>query len=172
MCYNNKKIKEEQEMKMDNEKYIRSLVGHIPMHRPVAVLVICKDNKVLLQKREDNGMWALHGGGMELGETYLETLKREMKEELDIEPINPELMGIFSGKKMYHKYEKSKDEVFVLSHAFICSEYNGDINFSDGEVTNLKWFDIDNLPENIFHLNKPVLDNLKLYLETKKVIVD
>ncbi len=37
-------------MKMDNEKYIRSLVGHIPMHRPVAVLVIYKDNKVLLQK--------------------------------------------------------------------------------------------------------------------------
>ena len=63
-------------MKIDNEKYIRSLVGHIPMHRPVVVLVIYKDNKVLLQKREDNGMWALHGGGMELRETYLDTLKR------------------------------------------------------------------------------------------------
>ena len=99
-------------MKMDNEKYIRSLVGHIPMHRPVAVLVIYKDNKVLLQKRSDNGMWALHGGGMELGETYLETLRREIKEELNIEPINPELMGIFSGEKMYHKYEKSQDEVY------------------------------------------------------------
>ena len=49
---------------------------------------------------------------------------------------------------------------------------NPTINFLDGEVTNLKWFDIDNLPENIFHLNKPVLDNLKQYLETKKVIVD
>ena len=159
-------------MKMDNEKYIRSLVGHIPMHRPVAVLVIYKYNKVLLQKRSDNGMWALHGGGMELGETYLETLRREIKEELNIEPINPELMGIFSGEKMYHKYEKSQDEAYSLSHAFICTEYKGEINFLDGEVTNLKWFDIDNLPENIFHLNKPVLDNLKQYLETKKVIVD
>ena len=106
---------------MDSEKYIRNLVGHIPMHRPVVVLVIYKNHKVLLQKRSDNGMWALHGGGMELGESYLDTLIREIKEELNIEPINPRLMGIFSGEKMYHKYEKSKDEVYVLSHVFITS---------------------------------------------------
>lgn len=159
-------------MKMDNERYIRSLVGHIPMHRSVAVLVIYKDNKVLLQKRSDNGTWALHGGGMELGELYIDTLKREIKEELNIEPINPKLMGIFSGKKMYHKYEKSQDEVYVLSHAFICEEYNGEIEFKDGEVNKLQWFDIDNLPDNIFHLNKPILDNLKKYLNTGNVIVD
>ena len=40
-------------MKVDNEKYIRSLVGHIPMHRPVAVLIIFKDNKVLFVKFMD-----------------------------------------------------------------------------------------------------------------------
>ena len=155
-----------------DEKYIRNIVGHIPMHRPVAVAVIFKDNKVLLQKRSDNGMWALHGGGMELGETYLDTLKRELKEELNIEPINPKLLGIFSGEKMYHKYEKSQDEVYVLSHAFICTDYKGEISFTDGEVTNLKWFDIDNLPENIFHLNKPVLDSLKKYLKTGEAVFD
>lgn len=159
-------------MKIDNERYIRSLVGHIPMHRPVAVLVIYQDNKVLLQKREDNGMWALHGGGINVGETYLETLEREVEEELGIVPVNPKLLGIFSGEKLYHKYEKSKDEVYVLSHAFICKDYIGEIKFTDGEVTNLQWFDIDNLPENIFHLNKPILNNLKKYLENNEVIVD
>ena len=116
---------------IDNEKYVRNLVGNIPLHRPVAVAVILKNNKVLLQKRADNGMWALHGGGMELGETYLDTLKRELKEELNIEPVNPKLLGIFSGKKMYHKYEKSQDEVYVLSHAFICTDYRGEIKFLD-----------------------------------------
>lgn len=159
-------------MEIDNERYIRSLIGHIPMHRSAVVLVICKDNKVLLQKRSDNGTWALHGGGMELGELYIDTLKREIKEELNIEPINPKLMGIFSGKKMYHKYEKSQDEVYVLSHVFICEEYIGEIEFKDGEVNNLQWFDIDNLPDDIFHLSKPVLDRLKEYLNTRNVIVD
>ena len=37
--------------------------------------------KLLLQKREDNGCWAIHGGGIEIGEKYLETLKREIKIE-------------------------------------------------------------------------------------------
>ena len=159
-------------MSVDNEKYVRSLVGHIPLHRPVCVLVIYKDGKVLLQKRSDNGTWALHGGAMELGETYIEAIKREVKEELGIEPIDLELMGIFSGKKMYHKYEKSLDEVYALSHAFICTDYKGELSFTDGEVNNCEWFDINNLPDNIFHLNKPVLDNVKKFLETKKVIVD
>ena len=154
------------------EKEIRAMVGHIPMFRPVCVLVIYKEGKVLLQQRSDNGEWALHGGGMDLGEEYLDTITREVKEELGITPINPELLGIYSGEKMYHKYEKtSGDEVFVLSHAFICEDYEGEINFEDGEVTNLKWFDIDNLPENIFHLNKPVLDDVKKYIETRKTIV-
>ena len=159
-------------MKIDNEKYIRSLVGHIPMLRSVVVLIIYKNGKVLLQKREDNGLWALHGGGINVGETYLEALNREVKEELNITPVNPKLMGIFSGEKMYNKYQKSQDEVYVLSHAFICDKYIGDIDFTDGEVTNLKWFDIENLPQNIFHLNKPVLDNLKQYLNNTEVIVD
>ena len=159
-------------MSVDNEKYIRSLVGHVPMHRPVVVLVIYKDGKVLLQKRNDNGTWALHGGGMELGETYIDTLMREVKEELGITPINPQLLGIFSGEKMYHKYEKSQDEVYVLSHAFVCNDYEGEVNFSDGEVENLKWFDLNNLPENIFHLNKPVLQALKQYIVTGKPVVD
>ena len=105
-------------------------------------------------------------------EKYKQEHLLDFYEELNIEPINPKLMGIFSGKKMYHKYEKSQDEVYVLSHAFICEDYKGDINFTDGEVTNLKWFDINNLPENIFHLNKPVINNLKKYLETHEVIVD
>ncbi len=142
------------------------------MHRQVVVLVIYKDGKVLLQKRNDNGTWALHGGGMELGETYIDTLMREVKEELGITPINPQLLGIFSGEKMYHKYEKSQDEVYVLSHAFVCNDYEGEVNFSDGEVDNLKWFDLNDLPENIFHLNKPVLQALKQYINTGKPVVD
>ena len=159
-------------MTIDNEKYIRSLVGHIPMHRPVVVLVIYKDGKVLLQKRTDDGTWALHGGGLELGETYIDALYREVKEELGIVPIDPELMGIYSGKKMFHKYEKSKDQVYVLSHAFICSKYDGKISMQDGEVEKLKWFDLNDLPDNIFKANIPVIKSIKKFIETGKVVVD
>ena len=86
-------------------KTMREKIGHNPMFMPTAGLIICKDNKVLLQKRADCEEWAMHGGGMEPGEMLLETLKREINEELNIEPINPELFGIFSGgENLYHEY--------------------------------------------------------------------
>ena len=35
---------------------------HKPYLRPVVTLIIYKDGKILLQKRDDNGCWAIHGG--------------------------------------------------------------------------------------------------------------
>lgn len=107
-----------------------------------------------------------------MGEKYLETLQREIKEELNIEPINPELMGIYSGKELFNIYTKSKDQVYVLNHVFFCEEYKGKIEFTDGEVKDLKWFDLDNLPENIFKINKPIINDVKKFVETHKVIVN
>ena len=143
-----------------------------PYLRPVVTLIIYKKGKILLQKRDDNGCWAIHGGGIELGEKYIETLNREIKEELNIEPINPELMGIYSGKKLFNIYPKSGDHVYILNHVFICEDYKGDINFTDGEVKDLQWFDLDDLPENIFQVNKPIINDVKDYLENRKVIVN
>ena len=160
-------------MKSDYIKEIRSKVGHMPMHSPVVTLIIYNNGKILLQKRADNGCWAIHGGGMEPGEKYLDALNREIKEELNIKPINPELLGIFSGEDLHHVYVKSQDEVYALNHVFICEDYEGEINFTDGEVGDLKWFDINDLPENVFKINKPVIKSIKNYFDSgKKVVID
>ena len=89
-----------------------------PYLRPVVTLIIYKDGKILLQKREDNGCWAIHGGGIELGEKYIEALNREIEEELNIKPINPELMGIYSGKELFNIYPKSKDQVYIWNKLY------------------------------------------------------
>lgn len=160
-------------MKTDYVTELRSKIGHMAVFNPVVTLVIYKDGKVLLQKRTDNGTWAIHGGAIEPGEKYIDALYREIKEELNIEPINPQLMGIFSGEELYHVYEKSKDAVYALNHVFICENYNGEIEFTDGEVGELKWFDIDNLPDNVFKINKPILSSVKEFIESgRKVIVN
>jgi 8-oxo-dGTP pyrophosphatase MutT (NUDIX family) len=55
---------------------------------PAASVVVVDDaGRVLLQRRTDNGMWALPGGKMELGESLAECGIRETLEEtgLDIE---------------------------------------------------------------------------------------
>ena len=61
----------EENIKSKKEPYLRSVV----------TLIIYNNGKILLQKREDNGCWAIHGGGIELGEQYIDALNREIKEE-------------------------------------------------------------------------------------------
>ena len=39
----------------------------------------------LLQMRRDNGLWSLIGGSMEIGEKFIEVIKREAFEEAGIE---------------------------------------------------------------------------------------
>ena len=49
--------------------------------------IVVKDNKVLLVKRSQppgKGLWAIPGGGVELGETLQEAAEREVREETGI----------------------------------------------------------------------------------------
>jgi 8-oxo-dGTP pyrophosphatase MutT (NUDIX family) len=52
----------------------------------IKALVLDKKKRFLLCK-EDNGQWDLPGGAMNFGETYEETLKREIREEMGLEVI-------------------------------------------------------------------------------------
>ncbi|MFA6249917.1 MAG: NUDIX hydrolase [Candidatus Shapirobacteria bacterium] len=45
--------------------------------------LIYKNNKILLIKEAD-GRWELPGGGLEVGETFVEGLRREIKEEIGV----------------------------------------------------------------------------------------
>jgi ADP-ribose pyrophosphatase YjhB (NUDIX family) len=62
----------------------------------VTAVVTDTAGAILLQRRADNGLWALPGGVVEVGETVAQTIVREVKEEtgLDVEPT--ELVGVYS----------------------------------------------------------------------------
>src|SRR2546427_10220106 len=62
----------------------------------VSVVVTAEHGTILLQRRTDNDLWGLPGGGMDLGESIGQAVVRETKEEtgLDVEPTG--LVGIYS----------------------------------------------------------------------------
>jgi ADP-ribose pyrophosphatase YjhB (NUDIX family) len=59
---------------------IRKKIGHDPVFMPASGCSIVKDHKILLQKRSDNGRWAMHGGALASGETFEEAFLIEVKE--------------------------------------------------------------------------------------------
>ena len=78
--------------------YIRSKVGHDPiMAVGVGVLVIDEQNRILVEKRSDNGLYCLPGGALDYGEKILDGAKRELYEETGVEVDNLVLLSLRSG---------------------------------------------------------------------------
>src|SRR5688572_19264536 len=60
-----------------------------------AEAVIVREEKIMLIKRSDNGLWAVPGGLVEVGETLSEAAQRELWEETGIHGQVTKLLGIF-----------------------------------------------------------------------------
>ena len=147
--------------------YIRSMrkhIGHEMLLIVGASVFIHKDGKLLLQKRKDNGCWAEHGGCCELGETVEETAKRELLEETGLIARSLELLGVFSGKELFYTYPNG-DMVSNVNIAYLCEDFTGELLTETDETTDLRWFVLDELPENI---SPPVIPALKRCVEVLK----
>ena len=144
---------------------LRKIVGHRTLLQ-VGASVIVEDacGRVLLQKRRDNGSWAYAGGSVEIDESVEETAKRELFEETGLRAEDLVLLGVFSGKEMHFVYPNG-DEVSNVDIVYICRRYTGTLKCQEGEVDDLRFFDIDAFPEDIFLPNRPAID---AYLKRRK----
>ncbi len=155
---------------IDYIKNIRQKIGHDAIFCPGSGAVVYKQGKVLLQKRADNGKWSIHGGALELGENYAQALERELKEEINIKPIDPQLIGIYSGKDFYFEYPNG-DKIYDSLCVFLVEEYEGNLQMDNEEVTDLQWFEIENLPEQLDNGDRLILKDFKNYLQNKIIVI-
>ena len=139
-------------------KSIRKLIGQERLLIVGGGVLVHKDGKLLFQKRKDSGCWsAEHGGCCELGETVEETARRELYEETGLTAHSMELFGVFSGKDLFYTYPNG-DMASIVSIMYICDDFSGELIRQTEETTDLQWFGLDELPENIQPTTIPSLN--------------
>jgi 8-oxo-dGTP pyrophosphatase MutT (NUDIX family) len=136
---------------------MRKDVGHAPlMVISCGVIIENEKGEILLQKRRDNGLWAIIGGSMEIGEKFIETVKREAFEEAGIEIKELTLFGIYSGEDRIITYPNG-DICCGTGIIFKTTAYSGEIQNNTEEALEHRFFDKTNLPDNMNKYDKQII---------------
>jgi ADP-ribose pyrophosphatase YjhB (NUDIX family) len=61
-----------------------------------SAVVVDDEGRILLQRRSDSGNWALPGGAMDIGETFAQSVVREVMEETGFDVRIERIVGIYS----------------------------------------------------------------------------
>lgn len=94
--------------------------------------VIEKNGKILLSEDEDKPGWKLPGGEVEKGESIIEAVKREIKEEVG---LRISITGVIS----LQEYIK-EDGIHRLRMYFAAKPVGGQARPNPGEVKKVRWF--------------------------------
>lgn len=89
--------------------------------------IIIRDEKILLQKNEDDlGLfYLLPGGGMNAGETLHEALQRECREEIGTEVTIGNLRFIRDYIGAHHEFAETDSDVHQIEFMFECTLPDG-----------------------------------------------
>ncbi len=150
----------------------------LPMRQGVGIIVLNSNNKVFVGKRKDNPVdkWQMPQGGIDLNETPLIAMKRELEEETSITKIEIlkelenwleyELPPYLLGKIWKGKYRGQKQKWFIVK--FLGKDNEINLNTKHPEFIEWKWIDYNLLPDVIVDFKKKVY--LKLKMELKNII--
>lgn len=135
---------------------------YVSKHIVVPFALIIKDGKLLMNRRNDphrpeyHDTWEFPGGKVEFGETMHGNMVREVREEVGYDVKIVKMLQHIAVESQMHKTYAY--QVFLVP--YVCQIIGGDGKFSDGEVLETRWFDVDEVLQ-----YKLIGENAKMYTE-------
>lgn len=114
-----------------------------------SAVVVDDEGRILLQRRSDSGNWALPGGAMDIGETFAQSVVREVKEETGFDVRIERIIGIYSDPGHVFAYDDGevRQEFNICLAATIVG---GELSVSS-ESTDVRFFTPDELADLAMH---------------------
>lgn len=117
---------------------------------PSTTAVVTDDQRrIVLIRRRDNDLWALPGGGMDLGESIVDCAVREVKEETGLDVEVTGLIGVYTNPRHVMAYTDGEVRQ-QFSLCFTTRLVGGDL-LIDSESTDIAWTAPTDIPGLTMH---------------------
>jgi len=129
-------------------------------------VLIKQNGKILLGKRHEDpdkadsvfrvsNVWTMPGGKLDYGENFIEGAQREVKEETGLDIRGEDLEVICINEDM-------NEHAHFITIGLIANAFTGEPQVLEPEeITEWKFFDMNDLPKNIYFPSAKVLENYK-----------
>jgi ADP-ribose pyrophosphatase YjhB (NUDIX family) len=142
---------------------LRQVAGTRPLLVPgVALVVLDERDRVLLQRRDDDGEWATPGGAADEGDSFTAAALRELSEEcgLDVAPCDLRAFATLSDPSDQRLTYPDGGVVYGFALCLEVTRWEGRPRARDGESLELRFFPLDRLPGD---LSRPSSRTLELF---------
>jgi 8-oxo-dGTP pyrophosphatase MutT (NUDIX family) len=126
---------------------------------PTSHLILIRDGKILLLRRfntgYEDGNYSVVAGHLDGNETFMQAMVREAKEEAGITIKKDDLEIIHA----MHRKEPGEERIDFFLRA---GKWAGEPKIMEPHrCDELKWFDMEGLPENVIPYVRQAIDNIK-----------
>lgn len=111
----------------------------------LGIIIVNKDGNILIGKRKGSHAqkYSIPGGHLDLGETFEQGAIREIKEETDLNILEPKVIAITNNLETYK--EEGKHYISVV---LLVTKYSGELkNMEPGKCESWNWVNPKDLPQ-------------------------
>ncbi|QCJ41254.1 NUDIX domain-containing protein [Bacillus sp. S3] len=147
---------------------IREQIGNSPLIVVRPSVAIINNNGEILLSRNAGGIWTIPGGILQLNESVEECITRIAFVDTGLKIKTLKLFGVYSGKDLINRIEGSGDEYHSVAIAYLSTEYDGELTPKNDHAIEARFFNLNQLPEQIVPFIKNKLFESKGQLENMK----